>query len=784
MSLNLTEKSKKHLIKNYRYKDSLGKYKQNPNLSIKNKLQINTNNTYDNLNRLDQGFINNTVYNLPKKNIMNFNPIQNYKRKVSNRKQKSLSPKHHHSSRTNQKRKLLLQKYKKKNNTSFFKPRNNFSNIIEFDNHNKSLIHLNLYHLKDLTSPNSYIFHNRNLNSYINTEKGRSGYISDKNDFYINKKNNISDDNIPRKLLDVISDLKQKNGQKVLQIKDLLNKKNRIKMANEKLLNDKNALLIKLEQVKKEYENFKNISLNELESKSYEISQLTNEIIKMRNLLEKEQNEFYSYNTNKNFPSKINIINNNDFLRKDYENNKRNEIDFNQYKKREIINNNNKLKTINKNLVIQINNIKQKNQNIIEQNQINEQMLNQNINSLNQLNIKYQNIISNLEREKNILSEAKKHYENNILELKEKILKSENENNLLKNELNTIKERMPLFIEEKNKLQEENTYLKTLQKSQNDIKSNSTYNDCIQENMNLKNLLEDTKRESEVLQIQLNGLSQNNKSLKKDKEELNKKISELENINKNLKSNLSGINEINTNSNNKNLQQQILILQREKQEKEEEIENLKNQIQNNIFVNNDGDNNNKNNKINQIDNENKNNINYKLLLENKQLKEKIQLLQAGQDENLINIIDNLKKELNDTKKQLNNLIKENKNIFNNENGEEDAKEIDFKNTNNPFRHTMNSQELDDPEKIKLYQEKLIEIKQINESDRLQINVLKEEIKKSKDKIKYLETFGGQIKDMHEFVKFLNLILINCKLKKDQKNILDKIITALNNYNPK
>ena len=293
-------------------------------------------------------------------------------------------------------------------------------------------------------------------------------------------------------------------------------------------------------------------------------------------------------------------------------------------------------------------------------------------------------------------------------------------------------------------------------------------------------MLGDTKRESEVLQIQLNGLSQNNKSLKKDKEELNKKISELENINKNLKSNLSSINKINNNSNNNNLQQQILILQREKQEKEKEIENLKNQLQNNIFVNNDGDNINKKNKINYIENENKNNINYKLLLENKQLKEKIQLLQAGQDEDLIN----LKKELNDTKKQLNNLIKENKNIFNNENGEEDAKEIDFKNTNNPFRHTMNSQELDDPEKIKLYQEKLIEIKQINESDRLQINVLKEEIKKSKDKIKYLETFGGQIKDMHEFVKFLNLILINCKLKKDQKNILDKIITALNNYNPK
>ena len=37
--------------------------------------------------------------------------------------------------------------------------------------------------------------------------------------------------------------------------------------------------------------------------------------------------------------------------------------------------------------------------------------------------------------------------------------------------------------------------------------------------------------------------------------------------------------------------------------------------------------------------------------------------------------------------------------------------------------------------------------------------------------------------MHEFVKLLNLILINSKLKKDQKNILDKIITALNNYNP-
>ena len=172
------------------------------------------------------------------------------------------------------------------------------------------------------------------------------------------------------------------------------------------------------------------------------------------------------------------------------------------------------------------------------------------------------------------------------------------------------------------------------------------------------------------------------------------------------------------------------------------------------------------------------------------------VLQTGQDEGFINTLDILREEIKDKDVKLRILIEENLNMKNkmknsNDNNninieEEEEKEIDLNNIgheNNPFRPTMNSQGLTDADKIKLYKQRLKEFEINNVSDKLQIKILKEDIKNYVAKIKYLETFGGQVKDINEFSSLLNQVLINCKLKGEQKDNLNKIIEALNNYNP-
>jgi hypothetical protein len=52
----------------------------------------------------------------------------------------------------------------------------------------------------------------------------------------------------------------------------------------------------------------------------------------------------------------------------------------------------------------------------------------------------------------------------------------------------------------------------------------------------------------------------------------------------------------------------------------------------------------------------------------------------------------------------------------------------------------------------------------------------------KAKIKDLETFGGQMKDLNEFISVLNQALLNYKpKKKEQKDALNRIINVLNNH---
>ena len=186
-------------------------------------------------------------------------------------------------------------------------------------------------------------------------------------------------------------------------------------------------------------------------------------------------------------------------------------------------------------------------------------------------------------------------------------------------------------------------------------------------------------------------------------------------------------------------------------------------------------------------------INNKILQENIQLKEKMQLIQSGEEEGLIITLDNLKDEIKDKSLQIQKLIEENNYLRNNlneninKNNDEDEKEIDLnngRNENNPFRTTVNSTGLSDADRIKLYKEQIKEYKITNESDKIQIKTLKGDIKMMKQKIKDLETFGGQMKDMNEFISVLNQALANYKpKKKEQKEALNRIIEVLNNRQP-
>ena len=131
-----------------------------------------------------------------------------------------------------------------------------------------------------------------------------------------------------------------------------------------------------------------------------------------------------------------------------------------------------------------------------------------------------------------------------------------------------------------------------------------------------------------------------------------------------------------------------------------------------------------------------------------------------------------------------NKSNKNSNVNNINNIDDDEeKEIDLnKNDYNPFRQTVNSTGLTDADKIKLYKDQIKEYKQTNESDKIQIKTLKEDIKMLKSKIKNLETFGGQMKDLNEFISVLNQALLNYKpKKKEQKDALNRIIDVLNNH---
>ena len=177
--------------------------------------------------------------------------------------------------------------------------------------------------------------------------------------------------------------------------------------------------------------------------------------------------------------------------------------------------------------------------------------------------------------------------------------------------------------------------------------------------------------------------------------------------------------------------------------------------------------------------------NDKLFIENSTLKERMDSIKSEPDVKLLITIDNLKEELKNKNSEIKKLINENNYLRNSaNNNNEEERDIDLnnnKNKKNSFGNNVNSSGFNDADRIKPLMDEIKNYQLESDSDKKQIKTLKEDIKIMKGKIKDLETFGGEMKDMNEFFSLLNKALLNYKpKKKEQKEALNKIMVVLNN----
>ena len=609
-------------------------------------------------------------------------------------------------------------------------------------------------------------------------------------------------------------------------------------------LDSQNSTIIKLNDQLNQMKNL-------LEEKEILISQLTN------------NNNNNQYNSNENLDQYANGIN--DLINQLNEMEKKNQnLNIEKEKNEQMFNQKiNTLTQQNKEYLNIINNLKEEqahNQNQIQNNfnddnNNNEELQNKIIELENQYNQlleefnKKDNLVKKLIGEKNELIDENRRIIDLLKVDSKKMALVDSLRQIDSGEQSVTKNTQIITLTENNdKLKKEISNLQNkisiLEKEKQNIIDNVNKSNLnIQNNQELPKQITLLKKENEKLQNQLmtyiNSETSNNNKIKKileEKSELLKENAELKNDIKEFENEkhknalqLSKLSQLqkdfdNLKKENETNFEQMKLKQEENQQlynivkdKERENEYLKNQIGKkneveenddygvemlNVEINNEIKE--KNVIIDRLEKQIKilENTNEKITEENIQLKEKLQLIQGGKDEDNINSIVNLKDELEDKKKQIQKLIYENKNlrnktkeinssnnINNNINNEEEEKEIDLNNNNynnnierNPFRITMNSQGLTDADKIKLYKERIKEYEMMNESDKIQIKALKDDIKIMKEKIKNLETFGGQIKDINEFIYLLNLALISYKPKKqEQKDALNKIINVLNNF---
>ena len=666
-------------------------------------------------------------------------------------------------------------------------------------------------------------YYNKGKNIYNKTQKYNDGNnFGDDNDLRrLNKDEIINEINNLREKIENLNNQKKsierknkmmninlfENNEKIAK---LIKENNNFRIMNQKLENEsqkmKNYYMTLLNDQKilfeiqqKEYQNNLNDLGLKLDVLKEENDALKNEIDNVSiNNLPTNQNKRDNENMNNQFLEQL--IKENNMLKaqlkeKDQELNNNNFNEGNNYEnnfkeinylKNDLEEKNNRIISIQekvKNLFTQMNSFKNNNEVFMKNNTQLEQKINQlnfKVNNLENENLKKQKKILDLNNLNNKLSmqinnanndNCQQAFNNNDINYNEEIeeqitlLGRENEElqeQLMNNEKNNNSKIIQILLE-KNNLIKENSNLKeeiiTLQNKINESKNENNNNVLnLQRIDKLEKDLEEAKNECEL----------NLKKLKFMKNENQKLLNIIKN---NERENLKFKNEFESTSDdrksgNLDIRDDINIhFSQETEAKNTKIENLEKEI-NSYKSKND-----------------------KLYLECSSLKEQLDNIQNEQNNRLLIDIDNLKEELKDKTSQIKKLVKENDDLRKSDyNNYKEEKEIDLnnnKNEKNLFRNSLISTGLNDGDLIKLLKDDIKNYKLENNSDKIQIKTLKEEIKMMNAKIKDLETFGGQMKNMTEFFSLLNQVLLNYKPKsKEQKEALNKIMIVLNNREKK
>jgi hypothetical protein len=400
--------------------------------------------------------------------------------------------------------------------------------------------------------------------------------------------------------------------------------------------------------------------------------------------------------------------------------------------------------------------IKNLNSKLVEQKKIS--------NKLKELNLKLSKENNNLKLSINNNPSTMENYENDNLKNNFTIL--ENELKLKDNEINLLKNQNRQKTNKINKLELDITNFKSIIKDLKDKNNNILLNKYDEIKQTIK-LLEQKQNQNSDLNNVIAKLNSQIFQLENEQKNYILKLSKTNELEKNLKE-IRQKNEMNFNQLKQKQNENVGLVNIIKT-KDKEIENLqkiplKANYDSNHFVQIS------NNNINIKNSEDYIEKNVKLKEENTQLKQKIELLKLEQEKGLIITLNNLKEELKDKNLQINNLIKENNSLRN-------LKNKNFEISDSQRNIKVNNED----EIIKLYKDQIKEMKVIQNSDKMQIQTLKEEIKDYKNQLKVVTTFNGQINNIQEFAELLNTVINDYKPKKqEQKDAFNKLNQIMNN----
>ena len=315
---NIHNIPKAELKKRLRANDSLNKYKKkNPNIIKKQNIESNTNHEDIPTQRLRTQL---TEISLNEKEREN--PFQNYEQRDHLKKPSLNEIKYQlHQARTprrdyRRKHNLFINSLSNRfNNTTYLKTTEDYNNKYETDTERKSNIRelirdkiRNRYYSR----PN---FHRLNQKYNINDIERRNDYLNGTTRI-INRSNYVRDNNIKMKEIITLNNIlnKQNNEMKLkikettIKLNEFITKQNKLISENQYIKKENKNLLMNLSLVQNELNNLKNMTYNEIESKTITINELNNELNQIKNELnEKDEMIINLQNINNN---NINNINN------------------------------------------------------------------------------------------------------------------------------------------------------------------------------------------------------------------------------------------------------------------------------------------------------------------------------------------------------------------------------------------------------------------------------------------------------------------------------------------